>query len=238
MIKKWGGLSRTDVFILCGGRGTRLGKITQKIPKPLVHVKGRPFLDLVLDDLVAQGVRRVTFGLGYMAHSIRSRYEEGRPGLEKIYFSTEKIPLGTGGALRLARKYLKSDPFIVINGDTFMRADLTDIVEAHQRHRALVTLVACRVPDASDFGTIRIEPTGRFREFIEKCPGAKAGWVNAGIYVFSGRIWSRMPRGRVFSLEKDLLARLEARLVYAHRVRSNFFDIGTPERLTQARHDL
>jgi D-glycero-alpha-D-manno-heptose 1-phosphate guanylyltransferase len=107
-----------DVFILCGGLGSRLRAVSKGNPKPMVIVNGRPFVDSIIDYFAGFGCRRFVLGTGYKAKVIEDYYCENKRSELKILFSREKTPLGTGGAVKKARKLLASDPVLVINGDS------------------------------------------------------------------------------------------------------------------------
>lgn len=93
-------LSDIDVFILCGGKGKRLKKISGKTPKPMVSVAGRPFLDILIEYLRRSGFKRFILGIGYQAEFIKKYYLQHKiPGAD-IIFSQENRPLGTGGAVK------------------------------------------------------------------------------------------------------------------------------------------
>ena len=106
-----GHLKDIDVFILCGGEGKRLKKISGRVPKPMVRIGRRPFLDIVIDYLRKFGFKRFILGVGYHAYFIKKYYKEHKiPGVE-IVFSQENQPLGTGGAVKKAEKLIKSKVF-------------------------------------------------------------------------------------------------------------------------------
>src|SRR6185312_11301036 len=114
-------LNAPDVIILCGGAGTRLRSVTEG-PKAMASVAGRPFLELLLRQLRRWGFERVVLAVGYQHEAIRSHFGAKAVGLDLLY-SSELIPLGTGGALRNAAELVASDPAIVLNGDSSTDAD-------------------------------------------------------------------------------------------------------------------
>ena len=82
-----------DVFILCGGQGTRFREVREDIPKALAPINGTPFLDLLLNDLVSQGCRRIILGTGYLSEQIESHLQKRKDA--EFIISREKRPLGT-----------------------------------------------------------------------------------------------------------------------------------------------
>ena len=107
-----------DVFILCGGQGTRFRAVRADIPKALAPINGVPFLDLLLNDLVKQGCQRIILGTGYLSEQIEFHLKQ-RNDVEYL-ICREKAPLGTGGAIRHALPLLKSEQVLVLNGDSYI----------------------------------------------------------------------------------------------------------------------
>jgi len=139
---------KADVVILCGGKGMRIRDlIAPGTPKALARIGERVFLDILMQYLVSRGFRRFILALGYGAEKILGKFgQEMFDPLEteislmghhygahnvEITFSLEKAPLGTGGALLNSRSEIKTDPFFVINGDTFCRLDFRQMLWWH-----------------------------------------------------------------------------------------------------------
>ena len=111
------------ITILAGGLGTRLRSVLPTRPKVLALVQGRPFLIYLLDQLAAVGAKEIVFCVGYMADTVEETLGDQYQAI-RLTYSREKEPLGTGGALRQALSFFSSDPVLVMNGDSFMDADL------------------------------------------------------------------------------------------------------------------
>ncbi len=145
-----------------------------------------------------------------------------------IEYSREEQPLGTAGAVKLARHYLKDDSeFLVMNGDSFLEIDFHNFMEFHRSHEAMATLAVLRVEDTNRYGTVNVDADGRVRGFAEK-PGREVpGLVNGGVYVFNRAVLQCIPE-QPTSLEKDIFPRLLDQGVYAQEQHGMFIDIGTP----------
>lgn len=117
--------------ILCGGRGTRLGKLTDRLPKPLVDVGGRPFLDYLLETLARARVSRILLLGGYKGELIHqyAALAHLRFGFARMDVSIEPYSAGTGGAVWHAR-YRLDDEFLLLNGDTLFDVDYNELEEA------------------------------------------------------------------------------------------------------------
>jgi mannose-1-phosphate guanylyltransferase len=229
-------LGAIDVVVLAGGLGTRLRPILADRPKVLAPVAGRPFLDHLLEWLERQGVERVILSLGHLADQVEAYLAKRPVGYGGLDISTvrEPAPLGTGGALRFCRQAICSDPFLVMNGDTFVEVELAGFVKACGASGAAAGLVAVRVENAARYGRLELTPQDRIAAFVEKdATYAAAAWINAGVYWLKAAELERLPE-RASSLERDLLQALPSGSVFAWRSTGPFIDIGTPESLAQA----
>jgi len=223
-----------DVAILCGGLGTRLRGAIGALPKVLAPVAGRPFLDILLDRLARQGFRRVVLLLGYRADAVTAHLAHAKQRDLDIDTVTEPSPLGTAGALRAALPQLRSDPVLVLNGDSFVEFDPAALLDAYQRAAAPAALVCVEVPDASRYGALEVDANGRLLRFLEKRPGSGPGLINAGVYLLGGAFLDALVRSDGPSFERDVLERQKPGALLAFRTRGAFLDIGTPESLAQA----
>ena len=227
----------TDCVILCGGLGTRLQTVVRDVPKVMAEVNGRPFLDYVIEHLKSQGIERVVLCTGYKAEMVE-RYYRARPFDLTIDFSKENEPLGTGGALKHARHAGLSDPFIVLNGDSYLAAKLKAFLEFHDKKNSLASMLVVSAKEKGDFGNLMLDDRDQIIEFREKAQTSDEHLVNAGIYCFNHAIFSVMPDEKKFSLEHDLFPKLIGKGFYGYRVEAEFLDIGTPLRYEAVKQKL
>ncbi len=227
------------VFILAGGRGTRLAGLADE-PKSVVPVGGRPFLLYLLGSLHREGFRAIHLLTGYRSERIEEVLAEQRSGRAaeiladlKISFLPESSPQGTGGALRPVRD-LVSNVALLLNGDSYCAASYTDLLAQHLRTQAAVSLTVVQTQDAGDYGRVLVEEcSGRVTGFAEKASAGPA-WINAGVYALTRRFLESIP-ARPGSLEKEILPGwVDRREVTALLSTAYFRDIGTPERLAAA----
>lgn len=109
-----------EAIILAGGRGTRLGDLTKDIPKPMLPVNGRPFIEYIMDYWLDRGVTRFILALGYKYEMVINHFNGRYKGAEVVY-SIEHKPLGAAPAIILALQWLgPSGSFVVCNGDTIL----------------------------------------------------------------------------------------------------------------------
>lgn len=215
--------------LLVGGLGTRLRSAVSSLPKALASVGDRPFLELLVRQLARQGISRLVMCTGYLAEQIEETLGDGSNLGVKIEYSKEAVPLGTAGALKLAQRHMQHESeFLVLNGDSFLQIDFTELISFHQNHDGLATIAVVPVQNASRYGTVQVEADDRVIGFAEKTGDNAPGIINAGVYVFSSEVFAQIPKGPA-SLERDVFPNLLELGVYAFEQRRLFIDIGTPD---------
>lgn len=227
-----------DVIILCGGKGTRLAPVLSDRPKILAPLtKTETALDVLLVALKQRGFKRVILALGYMHELVLQHMAEHNDPQLTVVLSIEPEPLGTGGALKLAMSHVSSDPFFVLNGDTFCDLDYAGLFKQHRAMEAVATVAVSRALDRTDTGNIVLADDNRIVSFAEKSADASRVGINAGIYCFSKNIAPHLPHAEVFSLEQDVFAPMAAAHagIYGFLTNSPAIDIGTPERYEKAK---
>jgi mannose-1-phosphate guanylyltransferase len=228
-------LADLDILILAGGLGIRLRGVLPETPKILAPIGGRPFLDHLLEWFIRHRARKVVFGLGYRADAVLAYLETRSFAPLEIHPLVEPEPLGTGGAVAFAAPLLRSDPVLVINGDTIVDADLAAFLAAHRESAAPASILCVQVEDAGRYGRLEIDPLSRVRRFIEKDPAfAAPAWINAGMYLFSQRVMQKIAVLEKGSLERDILEKMPQGSIAVFRADGRFLDIGTPETLAIA----
>lgn len=221
----------TAAIILAGGLGTRLRSVVPDLPKPMAPVAGRPFLEILLDYWIDQGVDRFVLSVGYRHDAITGHFGKRYRNADLDYV-IEQTPLGTGGGLLLAAEKLDGDDyFLLLNGDTYFAVDL-----------AALTQFAI-VADADwCFGLFRANEAGRYMGMEVGADGAigalKSGagepgrLANGGVYLIRPRALaaSAYQAGQKVSLEDDILpsAKLAGQRLFGKECTGNFIDIGVP----------
>ncbi len=218
---------QVDVVILCGGLGSRLAAIVNDRPKPMALMGGRPFLDILIDYFSGFGFRRFVLCAGHRSHVIQEQYSR-RSDLFEFVVSNEPFPLGTAGAVKNAEIFLKSDSFLITNGDSFCPADLAQFCDFHFVKRAPMSMVIVESEDIKDSGLVTVDGCQRIIGFEEKACRRQNRYVNAGIYLFQREILSLIPTSMKYSLEYDLFPKLVARGAFAFVTSGPLIDIGTP----------
>jgi dTDP-glucose pyrophosphorylase/histidinol phosphatase-like enzyme len=227
-----------QAVILAGGKGTRLGEITRAVPKPMLPIAGdKPFLDYLLEMIERHGYQDILLLGGYLGEVLEAAYDGRRIGDATIRVLREQVPLGTAGALTVAREAL--DPhFLMMNGDAFFDINLRALEQASHQSGAMATLALRSVPDATRYGRV-IEEQGNLVAFLEKNLNRRGpGLINGGVYVLKREILD-LVRDPPCSLEQDVFPVLVERgQIRGREFDGYFLDIGLPETLEQGRLEL
>lgn len=219
-------------IVLAGGLGTRLRQVVPELPKPMAPVRGRPFLEHQLDYWIRQGVERFVLSVGYRREAIidhfGSRYRDAQ-----IDYAIEDTPLGTGGGLLKAVERGKLDtPFLVLNGDTFIEAELSVLSRFHADNRAVWTMALFRANEAGRYMGMQVERDGRIRS-LKSASGRPGGLANGGVYWIDPDALHgiEFSSDGPLSLEDDILPTLAASGValYGMECAGRFVDIGVPD---------
>ena len=221
-------VGETDVLILCGGLGTRFRDVQEDIPKALAPIQGTPFIDLLLNDLVAQGFRRIILATGYLSYQLEQHVKR-RTDAEYIV-SCEPKPMGTGGAIKLAEQHIRSDLFLVLNGDSRILLDYKDMINFHLQMKSDFTICLCNINDKIDFGSVCLNDKKRVviyseNNFIDN------SLANAGVYCVNKIFLKYFEKKQYISIENYLIPNtLKTCKIFGYETNLNFYDIGTKDR--------
>src|ERR1700691_850549 len=156
-----------QAVILVGGEATRLRPLTSTIPKPVVPLVDRPFIQFMLEWLREHGIEDVIMSCGFLATSVRNVLHEGSDLGIPLRFAEEPEPRGTAGALKFAESML-DERFVMLNGDVLTDIDLTAQIAQHERSGARATLALVPVEDPSAYGLVHLAEDHSVRDFVEK----------------------------------------------------------------------
>lgn len=225
-----------EAIVLAGGLGTRLKNKVQGVPKPMASVGGRPFLEILLNQLGRSGCTRVILSIGHLHNVIENHFGTAWRGIG-IGYSIENAPLGTGGAIRASLTHAREENVLILNGDTYLHADYAGMMGFHANQSEQMTIAVTQQPEVARYGGVILDDD-RIAGFEEK-GRTGPGWINAGAYVLSRHIAWPPSLPERFSFESDFLAPEIGRLrPAAFKVDGFFLDIGVPEDLDRAQTAL
>ena len=226
-------------MVLAAGLGERMRPITDSLPKPLVEIRGRAMLDVILDRLEAAGVTEAVVNLYHLGGMIEAHLKgRGRP---RIVFSPEETRLETGGGVREALPKLGKAPFYVVNGDVCWLDGRTPALRrlAETWDEKTMDALLLLHPTAFAFGyegrgDFVMSANGRLRRRGER---EVTPFVFAGIQILHPRLFEDTPEG-AFSLNLIYDKALEAGRLWGLRHDGEWFHIGTPDSLAEAEDAL
>ncbi|MFQ5824753.1 MAG: nucleotidyltransferase family protein [bacterium] len=217
-----------EAIILAGGFGTRLKKVVKGVPKPMVNINERPFLEYLLNYLIEQGIEKVILAVGFKFDVIQ-RYFKNQYKKLTLEYSVEKEPLGTGGAIKKALKLTKTESIFIFNGDTFFNIDLSKLYKFHRLKNTDLTIALKIKKNTNRFGSIDVDAENRIVHFEEKQP-KKSGFINGGTYIINKGLFEKLNLVEKFSFEKDLLEKYyKDNNFYGLPFDKFFIDIGIPK---------
>jgi mannose-1-phosphate guanylyltransferase/phosphomannomutase len=230
-------------MVLCAGRGSRLGTLSEDLPKPLQDIHGRPILDRILANLARCGFGEVVLNLHHLGGQIRAFVGDGaRWGLH-VHFLDEPELVGTAGSVRDAAGLLAGpDPVLVHYGDVVTDQDLGELVRKHRAEGALATLLLHERPGSNS--VVVLDPDGRVLRLLERPSeaeraGVDSPWVNSGVYLLDPSLLAQLPGPGPLDFPRDVFPALIARgRVFGVPLTGYRCAIDSPERLERARQEL
>lgn len=224
-----------QAVILVGGRGTRLGQLTQLTPKPMMPIGSTSFLDILVEEVARHGFSDIVLLCGYQAQAIVESFDTHTRHRAHIRCLVESQPMGTAGALIPALPLLE-DAFALLNGDSLFDINLLDLTTIAPGHAWLGKVALRRLPETGRYGTVSLDHE-RVISFAEKT-GSGPGLINGGVYLLRREALEGLPLPPC-SLEQQVLPGLAARgLLFGRAYEGYFIDIGLPEELNRAQEDL
>ena len=230
-------------ILLVGGRGTRLAELTKNTPKPMLKVAGAPVTEHQIARAQAAGVTEIVLATSYLAEVFEPYFGDGSKFGISIKYAIEEQPLGTGGAISNAAKFLnreEDESVFIFNGDVLSGHNLIAQAQFHESKGADVTLHLVRVDDARAYGCVPLDLDGKVLEFLEKMDQPKVNTINAGCYIFNGRAIEQIPQDSVVSVERQTFPELlnNRGALYGYVDGSYWIDMGTPGSYIKASKDL
>jgi D-glycero-alpha-D-manno-heptose 1-phosphate guanylyltransferase len=243
-----------DAIVICGGKGTRVGSITgNKIPKIMIEIEGKPFLEHLLNMIYGWGGRNVVLATGFKREVIdqylerRNFYSWINPWIN-VSTIGETEPLDTGGAVlnALSTYRIHTDPFLVINGDCIVFPDLRyhdNIWDLYydETDKPDCAMFSCKMEHDGRYGSLDFAPYNPFNGGMEFITGFRNGepgksWINCGWYIMRRSLFKDKEVQRM-SLEKELFPSMMEQKNWINAMiidPDEFIEIGTPEALYRA----
>lgn len=239
-------IDEATVVIVAGGRGTRLAPLTNKIPKPMVKVAGKPVLHHIINHFAFFGFRKFILCLCYLPHVIENYFQDGSSfGVEISYvYENEDHPLGSAGAVSLAKEKL-TGTFVVAYADILRCLNLSDLWRYHIQKSGLGTIVLHKSSSLLPRSLVKFNiEDNLIGAFIEHPTTQQVGggnvWSNASIYIFEEEFLTYLPDNEASDFSTDIFPKLIANenKLFAYPNMDYLIDIGTVEKLRLSESDI
>jgi NDP-sugar pyrophosphorylase family protein len=226
-------------LILAGGEGTRLKPITEKIPKPMVEINGKPFIEYQFELLARNRITDVILCVGYLWEHIKEYFGDSYTTSSgkklKLRYSVEPHLVGTAGAIILA-KNLVNNHFFVIYGDSFLPIDYQQLGDILDKNDAVGVISVYENQDKIVNNNMQVDANGFVVDYNKQTQTQKMNGVEAGVNLFKRDLFDSLPKtipqNQKISLEVDIYPKLiEQRQLLAYMSNKRFYDMGTFERL-------
>ncbi len=221
-------LNNITAIILAGGNGSRLKTIVSDRQKVVAEINGRPFLSLLLAQIEKFDIRKAVICTGYMSETVDAVVKK-YDGPVNVSCSYEKVPLGTGGAVKNALSLVDTDYFMLMNGDSFLDLDGKEFFKYFADSKAVMALA--KVDDVSRYGAVVLDDNKQISSFSEKSEHSGEGLINAGISLINKQLFKEYcPDKMKFSIETEFFPCLvEANQLSGFIECGTFIDIGVPD---------
>lgn len=226
-----------QIVILAGGKGTRLSPLTYQVPKPLVRIHSKPFLQFQLELIKSFGFNEVLLLVSYLGNQIEEYFGNGLNFGLKIKYSYEENPLGTGGALKNAEDEI-AEEFLLLNGDTFLPIDYGELIRYFHKFNKIGVLVAYNNSEKVAPNNIAIEKSNLITHY-NKRDSKGMTHIDAGAMVFKKDVLDLIPKSQISSLEEEIFHKLIRRKeLLAFPINERFYDMGNFKELEIIREVL
>jgi len=229
-------------MILCAGYGTRLGSLTQEIPKPMLPIAGKPLLEYIVANLARHGFREIAINLHFKPKIIQEYFGDGSKWGVWFEYAHEPELLGTAGGVKRMEGFLsRDDCFMVHYGDVLTDQDFSAMLDFHRDRKALGTLLVHK--RAKSNSVVTMDRSGRITCFLER-PEREVHvhgevWVNSGVCVLSRDIFNHIPQNGFSDLPRDVFSQIakEERL-FGYPLTGYRCAIDSPERYEDAQRAI
>ena len=224
-----------QTVILCGGLGTRLAPVTERVPKSLAILDGKPFLQYQVELLRSRGITDIVLCIGHLGQQIRRFFDDGTAWGVRIEYSDEgEHLLGTAGAIKRAEPLLK-ERFFVMYGDSYLPLDFRDVLSRFAQTDRLAMMVVYRNEKCYDTSNVILEGD-LVRVYDKKAHLPEMVYIDAGVSVLRKEVLESVPPGEVYTLEALYQGLIQAKKLAAYETRQRFYEIGSPEGLEEFRN--
>jgi N-acetyl-alpha-D-muramate 1-phosphate uridylyltransferase len=221
-----------QIAILAGGLATRLRPLTDKIPKSLVPIHGKTFLEYQLDFLKAGGVTDIVLCIGHMGEQIEEYFGNGSEYGVRIKYSREgKIQLGTAGALKKAESLLE-DEFFIMYGDSYLFLDFGTLMCYFLNQNKLALMTVYKNQGRYDKSNTEVEGN-LVRRYSKQEKTEAMVYIDYGVNILRKKALKLVPADQPYPLEELFPQLIAQNEILAYEIKERFYEIGSPEGLAE-----
>jgi NDP-sugar pyrophosphorylase family protein len=225
------------VALLAGGLATRLRPLTDRVPKSLLSIAGRPFIFHQLESLKRQGIKRIVLCVGHLGEQVNAVVGDGRGfGLAIQYSYDGNELLGTGGALKKALPLL-GDEFFVLNGDSYLTCSFSRIRAAYEAAQRPALMTILRNENRWDRSNVLYE-NGEVIEYDKKAPQSGMEHIDYGLSVLSRAVFAKFGESKILDLADICRELAQSRQLAAFEVAERFYEVGSPQGIRETEEFL
>ena len=231
-LKKTKSIIPIECVIMAGGRGKRLSPLTDKIPKPMLPLDGKPIIEYNIDRLISFGIKKIYISVNYLGEIIQNYFGDGsRKGIE-IEYLWEDTPLGTAGSLSLVDEF-KSDQILLLNSDLFTDVNIEEMFFQLIDNNADMVIASTEYKVDIPYAVFECD-SYKVNAFKEK--PSYTYYSNAGIYLFKKELIPKIPKNSYFDITDlmDLLVEKGKEMLHSP-IKGYWIDIGTPSDYEKAK---
>jgi bifunctional UDP-N-acetylglucosamine pyrophosphorylase/glucosamine-1-phosphate N-acetyltransferase len=228
-------------YILAAGEGLRMRPLTSNIPKPLLPVAGRPFLEHNIEALKEAGIKDLMLLVGWRAQRIREHFGDGKEFGVRIEYVEQKERLGTAHAIGMVREKVDSAFFCLYGDVVLTKESVKGMVEHHHKVKGSV-MALTTVEDPRRYGTVVVD-AGVVKDIVEKPEAPESNTINAGAYILEPEIFDaiaetkKSARGE-FEITDSFKILMRKSHLYTHLLKGEWIDVARPWDLLEANRIL
>lgn len=220
-----------QAIILAGGMGTRVRPLTDTIPKPMIRLNNRPFLEYLMDLLKENGISEVVLLLGYLHEKIVDHFQDGSKFGMCIHYSIGDVSFKTGKRIKNAENLLKEN-FLLMYCDNYWPLNIQNLIALHSKNETMATVTVFTNKDSSTKNNMLVSEDGYVMHYDKSRTNKQLNGVEIGFYIVNKNILKLMPETN-FSFEKEILPQLiQKRQLSGYLTDHKYYSIGSLERLS------
>lgn len=221
-----------QAVIFCGGLATRLRPLTKKIPKSMVEINGKPFLEYQIEILRKNNIKNIVLCIGFLGEQIKKYFGNGEKfGVDILYSEEKEKLLGTGGALKNA-EHILNEKFFTLYGDSFTTIDFQDISRYFDKFNKKGLMVVYKNYNKFDCSNVKVRGEYITNYYTNK-NNKNLVFIDYGVSIFRKSVLNLIPPDKKESLNKIYVELIKQKELLAYRTTKRFYEIGSKKGLEE-----